>query len=285
LGELTSSDGRTWESALTPRDTSNVAELRDGVEVVFKRPPGVSEARLLVDGHNTEWAAALVYAYVQLHGDDTPAWYAAMNEGGDRARATGETFARAGFLQADLKTRDGWSHRGLLWEAGPEITKRQVLPLDLSDVDGDEIRIRLESIPSFWRIDRVAMDFGPSPEFSVTQISPRVAISASGVDVSAALRSVDGEEFVMSQGEFALLELDVPPVPDGLERSYLLQTHGWYQIDATTSGPAATDLLRRIESSPTGLAKVAVALRNEAVAIALQAGRDEAGARVQGGAR
>ncbi len=276
LSELTWSDGWTWESTLTARDTAIADQLRDGVELVFERPAGATEARLLVDGHNTEWAAALVHYYVQLHGDSPPAWYASMNEDADRARSTAETFARAGFLQTDLMTQNGWAPQGLFWEAGPEIIKRQVMSVDLSEVEGDRVRIRLESIPSFWRIDRVAMDFGPAPEFSVTRISPRSATTEEGEDVGALLRSVDGDEWVMSQGDFAVLELEVPPVPKGLERTYLLETHGWYQIDATASGPPASDLLRRIEAGPADLAKVAVGLRNDALAMAMDAARRDA---------
>ena len=173
-------------------------------------------------------------------------------------------------------TQNGWVPQGLFWEAGPEIIKRQVMSVDLSEVEGNRVRIRLESIPSFWRIDRVAMDFGPAPEFSVTRISPRSATTEEGEDVGALLRSVDGDEWVMSQGDFAVLELEVPPVPKGLERTYLLETHGWYQIDATASGPPASDLLHRIEAGPSDLAKVAVGLRNDALAMAMDAARRDA---------
>lgn len=265
LGELTWSDGWAWESAITPRDTSNVAELRDGVELVFERPAGATEARLMIDGHNTEWAAALVYSYVQMHGEATRDWYEAVNENPTRAVAIGEAFARAGFLQTDVMTPDGWSPRGRFWEAGPEISKRQVMDLDLSEVEGDRVRVRLRSLPSFWRLDRVAMDFGPAPDVSVTRISPRSAITGRGEDVRAPLLSVDGDEWIMSHGDFAVLELDPPPVPTGMERTYLLETHGWYQIDAAASGPPLDDLLRRVEAGPDAMARVAIGLQNGAI--------------------
>ncbi len=281
LAQILWTDGWSWESELGVRDTSRVEHLRDGIELAFARPPGATQARLLVDAHNTEWAAALVQAYVALHGRETAAWYAAMNADPLRARTTGETFAREGFLLAELSTPDGWSQRGLLREAGPEVMKRQVLPLDLAGAVGDTIRVRLTSIPSFWRIDRVAIDFrwdlGTEGSVSIAELAPRSAISRDGDDVLRPLLAIDGEEWVMMNGEYAIIEVDVPPVPAGFERTYLLRTHGWYQIDGPAGGEPATELLARVDSgAPGAVARIAVALRNEALA-ALASGRTSTG--------
>ncbi len=53
LARFRRSDGWAWESNPTGRDSSRAADVRDGIESSFRRPPGVTSARLLVDASNT----------------------------------------------------------------------------------------------------------------------------------------------------------------------------------------------------------------------------------------
>ena len=62
----------------------------------------------------------------------------------------------------------GWRRQGLYWEAGPEVSKRQVMHLDLRDVGGDEVVVRLEAPPGVQQ---------PSVELRMTRIKlPAAAV-------------------------------------------------------------------------------------------------------------
>lgn len=272
LARVVEADGWSWESSPSRRDTAQVADLRDGLELVFARPNGAPAARLLLDGNNTPWSAYLIQEYVRLHGHQADAWYDSLNADPSRAARLGAKFAAEGFLTVSVWTADRWAPQGLIWEAGPEVAKRQALALDLSEVDGDVLRIRLESNPSFWLIDRVAIDYSREPSFSVRELQAQTASDAAGRDVRSLLGAADGEHYVLEPGDYAELEFRVPPVPDGLARSYVLRSSGWYRIHSPGIGEPDAHTLARIENEPLAIARLSVARLNDALVQLAQGG-------------
>jgi hypothetical protein len=47
-----------------------------------------------------------------------------------------------------IRRGDGWVAKGVVLDPEPEITKRQVVAVDLTGVDGPVAQVRLESAPS-----------------------------------------------------------------------------------------------------------------------------------------
>jgi hypothetical protein len=192
---------------------------------------------------------------------------------GDPARA-GAFFgnlARQAFLETQVWTPEGWVSQGLVWEAGPEIVKRQVVPLDLRGVAGSTVRVRLLAPASFWLIDHAAIDFGPEAPFTVVAAEPGSARDLAGRDVGAQIGAIDGEHLVLETGEAAELAFHVPEVPAGKSRTYLLRSTGWYRVDAERQGAPDAALLERIEREPGAVARIARELRDRALEARLEA--------------
>lgn len=272
LSAVQAVDGWGWESSPTGRDTAVAADVRDGLELEFQRPAGARQATLVLDGSNTPWAASLMQQFVAAHGRETDAWYASMNANPLAAWTLGQRLAREGFLQVSVWTERGWETQGLVWEAGPEVAKRQAMRLDLSGVEGEKVRVRLESIPLFWNLDRVAIDFpgtvGVRPAPEVREVEAASArMLADGRDVTALLATVDGAELVLETGEAAELRFLVPPLPEGSTRSYVAASTGWYRIHVPASDLAPDEAAVRIEREdrPGALSRLAVARLNEAL--------------------
>jgi hypothetical protein len=255
-------DGRAWESNPAAWDTTASGSLRDGVEITFLRPAGARRAKLVVDGSNTPWSAALVFDLVAAHGRATSEWYRSL--GGAVARGDAERLLGEGFLKVMVSTPQGWQGQGAFREAGPEVCKRQVHLLDLSNVEGDTLRIRLESIPSFWRVDRVGIDYTEEAGIEVVNL-PLVRVSDKhGRDVRPLVLANDDSAYVMETGDAAELEFaDDPRMPEPC--SYLLFTTGWYQIHVPESGEPQVATLRRLGRDPGAVSRMAVARLHDAV--------------------
>jgi hypothetical protein len=150
--------------------------------------------------------------------------------------------------------------------------KRQVFPLDLSRVQGDTIHVRLESAPSFWMIDRVALA-KPEPEPEpVAELRPESAVERSGADVSGLLRSLDQHHYIMENGAWAELRFRVPSVAAGRVRSYLVRSAGWYRIHGPETQPADVALLHKVLTEEHGASRLSVARFND-VLLAMRAHR------------
>ena len=263
LAKVRAADGVSWQSSFFARDTSRLTDIRDGLDLTFVRPRGARGARLVLDGHNTPWAASMLTQFIANHGSATRAWYDSLDASPAMARRTGQALAHDGFLGVAIRQGESWQPQGMFWEAGPEIVKRQVLPLDLSGVTGDTLHIRLESAPSFWFIDQVAMDFSPESDVVVTELLASRATFGNGRDVRSDLASSDSQALTLERGDSAILEFQAPPIPQGAARTYLLQSTGWYRIHSSEVGAPALALLQRMQTEPYAGSRFSVARLNQ----------------------
>lgn len=149
-----------------------------------------------------------------------------------------------------------WERQNLVREAGPEISKQQVVPLDLTNVEGDTVTVRLESAPSLWLVDRVGIDYAAPDEFTTREITPSRAVEEGGRNVLSLLSAVDRREYVMEWGDIAEVSFSVPPISPGRVRSYVLVSRGWYRLDVPDRGEPQFALLERALAEPLATSRL-----------------------------
>jgi hypothetical protein len=261
-------DGRTWESTPDGRDPRNPAHLRDGLELTFKRPTGGDAVQLVVDAQNTEWSNAMMKTMVNAYGRLTASWYDSAT-----TIAASAPMARAqhgeGFLQASVWDGVSWRSVGEVWEAGPEVAKRQVLPIDVSGIAGDTIRVRLESAPSFWDIDYVGLGNASSTRVLARDLPTIAASAPRAPDALDRLAMKDGRFLDMERNDTVTLTVrDTAGVPaKGMVRSYLSRTSGWYRIHGEDTAAPDMAMLGALATGAHAPARLAVMQMNTALDI------------------
>ena len=261
---VAAADELNWQSAPFGRSPDRAEDIRDGLVLRFVRPAGVNAGKLVIDGRNTTWASYMLTELIEAHGTATNAWYDSLDTQPRFRQQFASLAAHTGFLGVSVHTAAGWEHQGYVWEVGPEIAKRQVFPLDLSRVRGDTVRVRLESAPSFWLIDQVALDYTTSQPFTVQEINATQAIDHAGRDVRHLLAAVDERELVMETGDYVELQFDLPPAQPGKTRSFVLQSTGWYRVHTSPTAAPQITLLRETVSDRDAASRISVRRMNEA---------------------
>lgn len=273
LARIAAVDGWNWESNPTGRDSSRSADIRDGLELTFARPAGARIGHLVVDANVTKWAAYLMGQFVAAHGTATRAWYDSLDTRQGYAGAVQRALASEAFLTVSVLTDTGWTRQGLAWDVGPEISKRQVVELDLSRVTDSMVRVRLESVPSFWLIDAVGLGLVADEPMQLHEVRPVSAVGVDGRDVRAILSSADRSELVLETGDSAIANYPVPATVQGMSRSYLLRAHGWYRLNADESAAPDVATLQQITRARLGISRVATSRLAGGVASLAGAGR------------
>jgi hypothetical protein len=258
-------DDLSWESVPTGRDTARAEDIRDGLEIEFPRATGATEARLVVDGGYTTWESYLMSEYIQLHGRDTGVWYRALAADPAQARGFEDAMAREMFLEVSVWDGTHWRRQGSVPGAGPELSKRQVVQLDLSGVQGDTVRVRLEAAPSLWLIGRVAIDFGPERAFVAKEVGLSDARDSRGRDARPQLDRADGQELMMESSDSLELRFAVDSIPAGCARSYLASTTGWYRVHTSESADPDWTLADRLVQEPGAMSRYSVSRINMAL--------------------
>ncbi|MEI6408138.1 MAG: hypothetical protein WCR52_02035 [Bacteroidota bacterium] len=227
LPALSACDTSTWRGDIKNKRP----EATEGLMLRFPKPVGAKTGKLILRAKNTFW---MDYMYGQF-----------LDEFGTYA-----DFVHRRYLQKSKEELKSWiddQHVPLQvsletspgkWEkvedfnlAGPMALKKDVLELNLANVSGNEVRIKLESGFLFWEIDYVAMDYSAPQAVTTHVLSPLSAITQTGVDMAGALLSDDDQYYSQPEiGDVATVRYPVPPQAPGTERSLILHAKGHYEI-------------------------------------------------------
>jgi hypothetical protein len=254
---LRAADQVIWEP-LPSDDTAGA--LRQEVTLTFPKPQGAAHAKLVANVATGLWGSEMIRQMLALWGGDVGAYYAALD---------GRASARDSLLTWNLREElyalkiyvqepGGWRVGGVLSGGGPFIAAERVVPLDISRVVGDTLRIRLRPPVGFWALNSFAVDFTGDQAVRVDTLGLAEAWDSTG-SVRDALAASDERYYVMPQaGDRAYLTFRAPPQRAGEERTVFLYARGYYRLHLPEAGAADTATLRRLRDEPGAVLNFAV---------------------------
>ncbi|MBK9176197.1 MAG: hypothetical protein IPM46_07650 [Flavobacteriales bacterium] len=203
----------------------------DGIEITFAKPIGQKTANLMVRAKNTFWVDHLYGLFLDEFGTYSDEMQA-LNSGksADELRAWSRDQNLP--LAVLIEDRPGhWTRVGQFELAGPMAWREDALQIDISGIQGEVVRLKLETGFMFWEIDHVALDRGPVADLTIQQIKPSSAIDQEGNDVLTPLLKEDGACLVQpALDDLTEILFTAPPLASGSERSLFLHAAGHYEI-------------------------------------------------------
>jgi hypothetical protein len=229
-------------------------ETRDEILLSFPKPPHVREAKLVVNAGTALFGSYMIKESLRLYGRDLSAWYEAMDRDPEAASALHEKLLQEELwaLKLDVEEPTGWVTRGKLIGTGPLIVKDRVVPLDVSRVAGDELRVRIRPPKGFWALNSFAVDYAPDEPLLVTDVPIGDARDNSGRDRRSALLAADGlyDELPVGTADRVALTFPAPAQRPGLDRTVVLHSRGWYRLNLASEGEPDFEAIRRFENEP-----------------------------------
>jgi hypothetical protein len=255
---LEATDRTIWESiAVADADGG----MRDEIVLTFPKPAEAKSARLITNVATGIWGSHMIRAMLELRGREVGAWY---------ARVDGGTHSRDSLLAWDLREElyhlrievrepEGWKTRAVLPGGGPFISEDRLLPLDLSRVVGDTVRLRIRPPRGFWALNSFALDFGEARPAAVDTLRPVTAKDARWGDMLSALSTSDDSYYAMPYtGDYGHLTFNASPPPrPGLTRTVLLHTRGYYRLHLPIGAGPDKATLDRLSFVPNAAAQFA----------------------------
>jgi hypothetical protein len=197
------------------------ANPRDELSLEFPRPAGVRRAKLIVNAANTMWRAQF-------------AREALGRSGGPAPRSDAKPLYREGELTGlgvRLETVFGWQTGQVIFVQGPLPAEDAIYWLDLGDVKGATVKIKLEPPAGYWLIDRLALDFGEDTPVDEMLVDAEGVDSPDAAEALRALAAEDGSTlFLESPGSQTVLTFTAPPPKEGMVRTLFLRTVSCYEM-------------------------------------------------------
>ncbi len=238
-------DETFWVGRVEGRDPDKDEDLKDELIVEFAKPAGARSAKLVANAWWTQWGTQAIRPILATQGRELSAFFDRIDSEGSTRLSLMRWFAREEMynLQVRVETESGWRTKALIFGGGPMIAKDKAYSLDLGDVPGDTVRLKLTPAAGFWMIDRLALDFSQDAPVRVTELTARAALAADGRDVGAELAFDDGAYFVIPKGAGpAALEFAVPAQAPGSARTFFVKAAGYYDLMLNGDGERTLDL-------------------------------------------
>jgi hypothetical protein len=253
LSLVRASDHEFWQSAPEGVSPSPGADWRDELVLEFPKPPGARTAKVLANVWTSARGSLAAKSFLELYGKSLPDFYAEVNRFGPAYNRL-----RAWFLKEELyllriaaETKDGWKTKGVLYGGGPFIAKEKAYLIDVSDVEGDVLRIKLRPPKNFWLINSLAVDYSEDIPVQTRELSPRLEEFPSGSDFNAELNADDNRYLVLEKkGDRAEIAFVVPPLSQGADRTIFVKARGFYNIHLDARGEPRWDILAQIYDQP-----------------------------------
>jgi hypothetical protein len=243
-----------WKTREDEMGAEKRESLKEEIVFEFPKPEGAREAKLLFNGCNTLWSSQMIKRFLELYGNEIGSFYENM-----KVRGSGEIGMLRQWnereelyrLQLRVETEEGWKSKGTMVGGGPFVSEDRIYTIDLRDVPGDTLRIKLTPPMGFWQINYMAVDYTQDLPVDVMEMAPLQAFDQKNQDVRDTLVHTDGSYLVMlDYGDRARVEFMAVPGNEGMERTYILKVSGYYEIHLESEGAARMDILRRIFMEP-----------------------------------
>lgn len=247
------------DNTLLHFDDTLATDATNYVITKFNKPAGIQNGKLILAIKNSYW---LDYLYGEMAKSFGSYYNTYVKKQYKKPAATLLQWAKDQKipLEVSVKTKTGWQKMTDLTTIGPLATREIVVPLDLKNVEGSSVEIRLSSGFMFWEIDYAAIDFSEENNFSVETISPSVATDETGKDVLPLLNKKDG--IYLEQpvpGNCVTLEYKCVPQRPNTTQTYILHTRGYYTHERDLKGSPNIAFLKQFKK-PGGLASYSLEL-------------------------
>lgn len=230
-------DNRTSDSnpALAKDDTSylfnsqlNTSSSKRNIELSFNKPQQTENAKLFLTVKNSMW---LDYVFGKFN-EQFGTYYNQFQKDQQNVSADKSTLwmnEQNIPLSVYLKTDKGWDLVEKINTVGPMATRDIAVPINLNNVKGEEVVIKLETGFMFWELDYAGIDYTKNVVLDINYISPSKAIEDNGVDVTPLLLAADNNYFVQPNvGDEVVVTFTTSENNPDLKRSFFLKNRGYY---------------------------------------------------------
>ncbi len=133
-------------------------------------------------------------------------------------------------LSVYIKKNGDWAYVDYFQVIGPLASRDVVMSMDVSEIPGEKIEVKLESGFMFWELDYAAMDFSENIPNQLYPVASTSAIDENGVDVSKNIVANDALYLVQPNvGNEAHIIFNFPATNQEVEHSFFLHSRGYYE--------------------------------------------------------
>lgn len=247
-------DNIQWQTDMPDEMAFDTSKLRNELVLKFPKPKGAKNVKLLVNAGTGLWGGYMIKLMLNLRGNKVDQWYDSLNKKGSELMKLHQFIEREELylLKVNVLENEKWTTRGMISPGGPFIDEDRIIDLNIENVTGDTLCIKLNPPFGFWKIDYAGVIYESMSPVNITELNASNALNEKGIDMKAVMSTIDGKYYEMpDSASIATIEFTVPaPALKDMNRSLFLKTTGYYDIHLKKDKPEQTELLEEIFNTP-----------------------------------
>jgi hypothetical protein len=195
----------------------------------FDKPAEAHSAKLLLNVKNSFW---LDYIYGKFN-EQFGVFFNEFNE--RQKKVPQEKNVRWALdqgipLSVYVETGSGWQFVDYINTIGPLASRDVVVPINLSGVSGDKVKIKLECGLMFWEADYAAIDYTANKALKTDYLPVFTAYDEKGKDVSSSLFKTDKKYLYQPEvGNEAVISFSTATPASDIKQSVFFHNRGYYE--------------------------------------------------------
>ncbi len=225
-------------------NTESQEDYFNNVVLTFPREGNTREGHLVLHTKNSLWGDYVFGEFTKLFGTSYDSWIDKQNKRTEPAMKNWKE-EQGLVMQVYLETKAGWKLVDNLDLVGPLAYRDLVVPIDLSDHTGDEVKIKLTTGFMMWNLDYAGLDFTADEGLKVRHMKPTMATTHEGSDVLALIQNNDADYLIQKNlGDQVNVLFPKSKKLPGVDYNYILHSRGYYNhVREYTSDPQRLELL------------------------------------------
>jgi len=242
-------DEIAWQTQMPVDESWRELPRRHELTFEFPRPRDAGSALLVVNAGNAQWGSEMIHQMLALRGDTIDKWQQSMDTNGAAMDewVAFNTREELYSLRLDVLAGDHWVPRAWIPGGASLATEERAIPIDLTGVNGDTVKIRVCPPRGFWTLDFLGIEFEHHASPVVTVVPLQSAITDNRVNVTSLLSTVDGRRHAMPRvGDEVTLEFAAPRDQTTGTRTVFFDMRGYYHARIDKSQPEQRELLDQL---------------------------------------
>jgi hypothetical protein len=232
-------------------NSENRNHFENQLHLKFPKPGNAKMAKLILQAKNSWWLDYSFTKFTQLFGN----YYNRFVE--EKRNANKDSLlawssANGMPMAVYFKTTAGWKQAEEIPTVGPMAARQFCVPINLANVDGKQLEIKISCGFLTWELDQAYVDYSSDAAIISTTLDPVRATKENGESALESLLSADGLYLVQPDpGNTCEIEYAMPATAAGKRADCYLHARGYYEHVRNYTGLPNRDVLMTFKQKGT----------------------------------
>jgi hypothetical protein len=246
-------DNLYWQTKL-PVDSSLISKnYRHELTFTFYKPSNKARAKLIANIGTSLWGSRMIREMLQLYGNSVDSYYEKIDQQGSEYKQMMNFIEAEELYKLKYYTKNGndWTLQGFINGGGPLVSETRIYDLDLSNITGDSVTLKINPPFGYWTVDYLAIQYDEYSTPKIESLKFESAVNQDGTELRELIKHKDGNYYQMPiVGDyFEAIYLNNTNSSD-VKTTYYLKSSGYYEIHLNKSLPIQFMTLSKFITDP-----------------------------------